>query len=352
MQRSSLSITYNFACKTIGMRVVLVDPSRIVLKCVSKLLQERGDDVFSFTDGQAALDYIRTDRSVETLITSAEPESMSGLDLCWETRALATSRRPIYVIMMSSNQHRGHLVKALDAGADDFIGKPPASEELYARLRAAARLSSMQRELIHLASTDPLTGVLNRRAFFERMQESHADMAEIGSLSAIMLDIDHFKSVNDVYGHDIGDKVIAAVATAATSAAPMVGRLGGEEFVVLLGGKGLAETATVAEELRQRVRAVEIATSTDPVRVTCSFGVSEWQGDEPVDQFLKRADLALYAAKKGGRDRVVVADDAFIRHADEYKTQITRSAARKGEAPQPDAAEELSIGPSLASSAA
>lgn len=334
------------------MRVVLVDPSRIVLKCVSRLLEERGDEVFSFTDGLAALEYIRTDRSVETLITSAEPESMSGLELCWQTRALATSRRPIYVIMMSSNQNRGHLVKALDAGADDFIGKPPASEELYARLRAAARLSSMQRELIQLASTDPLTGVLNRRAFFERMQESHADMAEVGTLSAIMIDIDHFKSVNDLYGHDIGDKVIAAVAMAATSAGPMVGRLGGEEFVVLLGGKDLVETAAVAEDLRQRVRSIEIATPTDPISITCSFGVSEWQGDEPVDQFLKRADLALYAAKKAGRDRVVVADDAFNQHSDEYMTQITRSAARKGDVAQSNAVDESAIGPSLASSAA
>ncbi len=102
---------------------------------------------------------------------------MSGVELCWETRLVATSRRPIYVVMMSSQYDQRSLIEALDSGADDFIGKPPLAEELYARLRAAERLASMQRELIRLATIDPLTGLCNRRGFFEQASEACARAA-------------------------------------------------------------------------------------------------------------------------------------------------------------------------------
>ncbi|HEV2955764.1 MAG TPA: response regulator, partial [Xanthobacteraceae bacterium] len=110
------------------MRVVLVDPSRTVLKFVGRLLEARDHEVRAFTDGEAALDCIRSDLKVRALITSAELISMSGLELCWETRLLATCDRPIYVIMMSSSQDQHKLIEALDSGADDYIGKPPVAE--------------------------------------------------------------------------------------------------------------------------------------------------------------------------------------------------------------------------------
>src|SRR5688500_6047449 len=209
------------------MRVVLVDPSRTVLKFVSRLLEARGDEVRPFTDGRAALAYVAQDPLVDALITSAEPMSISGLELCWETRLLAGDRRAIYVILMSSNQERRNLVEALDSGADDFIGKPPVAEELYARLRAAERLASMHRDLVQLASLDSLTGIFNRRAFFERAEEAHEQAANVGPLAAIMLDIDYFKRVNDVYGHGVGDRAIREVASLVSNTGEIVGRLGG-----------------------------------------------------------------------------------------------------------------------------
>src|SRR5207237_4028964 len=120
-----------------------------------------------FVDGREALDHIKANAEVDVLITSTEPASLSGIELCWETRLLASCGRPIHIILMSSNRDQAHLVQALDCGADDFIGKPPAARELFARLRSAERMLSMQRDLIRLATTDPLTGLLNRRAFFE-----------------------------------------------------------------------------------------------------------------------------------------------------------------------------------------
>ena len=118
------------------MRIVLVDPSRTTRLIVTRMLEVRGHDVLPFANELEALAVIRADISVDGLITSAELTTMSGVELCWETRLLATCRRPIYVLMMSTQYDQRSLIEALDSGADDFIGKPPLAEELYARLRA------------------------------------------------------------------------------------------------------------------------------------------------------------------------------------------------------------------------
>jgi diguanylate cyclase (GGDEF)-like protein len=304
------------------MHVALVDSSRTVLKWVSRLLEARSHQVHPFTDPHAALEFITARREVDALITSAELISMSGLELCWEARLIASSNRPLYVILMSSSRDRHRLGEALDSGADDFISKPPVAEELYARLRAAERMTSMQHELIRLAATDPLTGLLNRRAFFERATKL-CEAPDV--LSAIMADIDHFKRVNDLYGHDAGDRVICAVADLLAAHGEIVGRLGGEEFVVLLNGRTMAQAVEMAELLRVKVSELVFEPAKEKLVVTCSFGVSERRGGDSVDGFLRRADVALYAAKAAGRDRVV-ADDAalWVANYDQW-TSVIRS---------------------------
>ena len=169
------------------MRVVVVDPSRTVLKAVSRLLESAGHGVAAFVDAREAFDYIKSDREVSALLASAQLNSMSGLELCWETRLLSGRERPIYIILMSSNSDQQHLINALDSGADEFIRKPPVGEELYARLRSAERLLRLQNELIELASIDPLTHVFNRRAFFHRAQQLCRGASP---LAAIMLDVE------------------------------------------------------------------------------------------------------------------------------------------------------------------
>jgi two-component system cell cycle response regulator len=309
------------------MRVVLVDPSRTVLKFVARLLEARGDEVHPFTDGRAALAYVAEDKQVDALITSAEPLSISGLELCWETRLLAGDRRAIYVILMSSNQERRNLIEALDSGADDFIGKPPAAEELYARLRAAERLSSMHRDLVQLASLDPLTGIFNRRVFFERAEAALLQRPAQGTLAAIMLDIDYFKRVNDVYGHGVGDRAIREVASLVSNTGEIVGRLGGEEFAVLIPGRDLAGGRDIAERLRQEIANLRLMADGKSVTFTVSCGVSEWRPGESIDEMLRRADIALYAAKGAGRNCVICAEDELEVQYDEADRPV-RAAPR------------------------
>jgi diguanylate cyclase (GGDEF)-like protein len=310
------------------MRAVVVDPSRVVLKCVAQLLAERDYDVCTFVDGREALEYIRSDQDVGVLITSTGPNSISGAELCWEARLLASCRRPIHIIVMSSNDDQKHLVEALDGGADDFIRKPPAEEELHARLRCAERLASMQRQLIRLATTDPLTGLLNRRAFFERGLEACAKASAGAALSAIMFDIDHFKRINDEYGHDVGDEALRRVAREVAAECALVGRFGGEEFAILLEGSALPTAVQLAARLRGRIAALRLETTKGQLSFTCSLGVSEWTGGDTIDGLLKRADTALYRAKRDGRDRVVAAEDGPLEPGPLNVRGRTRAVAR------------------------
>jgi two-component system, cell cycle response regulator len=287
------------------MHVVVVDPSRTVLKAVSRLLARDSHEVSAFVDGPEALAYIKSNPGVSALITSAELTTMSGIELCWQTRLLSGHDRAIYIILMSSNSDRKHLINALDSGADDFIGKPPVEEELYARLRSAERLIRLQRELIKLAMIDPLTGLFNRRAFFEQAHQAIVRASASSRPTAILFDMDHFKRINDTYGHDVGDRVLRDISREAASDRNIVGRLGGEEFAILLEESSLEAGFALAQELRAKMAALTFDTDRGKLTVTGSFGVGEWDEGENIDQLLKRADASLYEAKAGGRNRVV-----------------------------------------------
>ncbi|XYD08429.1 diguanylate cyclase [Methylobacterium sp. NMS12] len=294
------------------MQIVIVDSSRVVLQIIASLIEPRGHAVHPFTDSERALEFLAATPTVRVLITSLEVRPLCGLELCWSARLLAESRGPLHVITMSSARNVRSLAEALDSGADDFIEKPPSAEELNARLRAAERLTTMQEELIRLAETDPLTGSYNRRAFFNRARAAAARDPRPGAVSAILLDIDHFKRINDAHGHDVGDVAIKAVAES-ISGSGIAGRLGGEEFAVILPGRGLGEAVAHAERLRGDVQALQLRGAKGPIALSCSFGVSTWRDGDSVEALVKRADVALYAAKGGGRNRVVADQGEGVR---------------------------------------
>jgi two-component system cell cycle response regulator len=309
------------------MHIALVDPSRTTRLIVARMLEARGHAVLPYADEREALVQIKADPCIEAVITSAELTHMSGLEFCWETRLIATCRRPVYVLMMSTEYDQRSLIEALDSGADDFIGKPPLAEELYARLRAAERLATMQRELIRLATIDPLTGLCNRRGFFELATEACARTIPGGRLSAIILDIDNFKYINDSYGHETGDEALRACASAARMDEALAGRLGGDEFALLLEARTLPQAIEIAEDLRLRLAARPFDTGKGQITLTWSVGVGEANPGDTVDQILARADAALYNAKLAGRNRVVGAHAGVLTRRAIATNGIARASA-------------------------
>jgi diguanylate cyclase (GGDEF)-like protein len=294
------------------MQVVIVDPSRAVQQAMAKLIEPTGHRVQGFCDAYKALQYLAASRheDVRTLITSSQPRSLSGIQLCAAARGTLGEHWPLYIMLMSSTEERNLLIKALDSGADDFIRKPPIAEELHAKLRLADRVTSLQRELICHATTDHLTGLLNRRAFFERASSACARGRGASPLSAIMIDLDHFKSVNDTYGHDVGDAVLQAVGREIRLLEGISGRLGGEEFCVLLETDQTNANGR-AEALRRAIRSVRFDVN-GGFTVTSSLGIAAWEEGDSIDRLLRRADIALYQAKAAGRDRVVDAGTFVI----------------------------------------
>ena len=273
---------------------------------MTDLLEQHGHDVVAFRDGGEALAHIHTDERIELLVTSLETPTVGGLELCWDVRSRADKNRPIYVIAMSSNYDRERLSEALDSGADDFISKPPNPQELFARLRVAGRVLTAQRQLIRLATRDPLTDLLNRRSFLEESAEAVSEAVDKSlPLTAVMVDIDHFKMVNDQYGHDAGDEVIKTVAGLLATTCPIAGRLGGEEFSLMLTRTTENDAVTIAERLRRELAGMRIQVGERELAVTVSIGVETFKPGDDVKSLLKRADQALYAAKNSGRNRVI-----------------------------------------------
>lgn len=310
------------------MRIVLVDPSRTVRKIVTDLIEQGGNEVCALFDGDEALACIKKDPDVCALITCAELASMSGVELCKQARALTGSQRPLYILLMSSNDEHNMLVRALDNGADDFIHKPPIAEELRARLRAADRVTSMQRELFRYATTDFLTGLLNRRAFFDRAGEV-SERAKNGSgLTAMICDLDHFKQINDTHGHSAGDAVLRGVAAEAALLDGIVGRLGGEEFGIVVEAT-LVDAIDTAESFRRTVSNLKIFAESAPIEVTCSLGLAEWEAGDTIDSVLRRADMALYEAKRAGRNRIVASDTFSLSENHEKWKGVSRSLTER-----------------------
>jgi two-component system, cell cycle response regulator len=309
------------------MRIALVEPSRTVQRIVTGIIEPWGHEVRTFMDAPEALACLQAERNVCVLITSAELVSTSGVQLVSDARALAGAQRPLYIVLMSSSDQRSKMIQALENGADDFISKPPAPEELRARLRAGERITSMQAELIALATIDSLTGLLTRRAFVaaaERMVER----AMAGRhFSVLICDLDKFKAINDTYGHETGDLVLRKVSEELRAIDVPTGRLGGEEVALLTEGH-LDDAVDLAERIRESVSNLAIRVGNRTIGVTCSIGAAEWEPGDTIDTLLRRADAALYEAKRTGRNRVVAADSFAL--SDEHRRWrgIARTAAR------------------------
>ncbi len=318
------------------LKILVVDDDPMTLLSLKKMFENDGKNVYTAENGDDALS-LALEALPDMIITDWRMPKVSGIDLCRILRSTSITKH-IYIIMLTGKESDEEHIQALEAGADDFVIKPFTPEVLAARMNSgeriirfqqkisqdheiiqkyAAKLAAANRKLETMAMTDALTGLPNRRSALNRLKEEVSQSRRHKTpLSCIMIDIDHFKLINDSYGHAIGDRVLKKIADIFSSTArsyDMVSRIGGEEFLVICSRSTLAESKQLAERLRQAIHSLRIRLDGNTIQATISLGVASWHEDMVSgEDMTKMADGALYRAKQQGRNRVEI--DAYPGH--------------------------------------
>ncbi|MFZ0734872.1 MAG: diguanylate cyclase [Candidatus Sulfotelmatobacter sp.] len=293
-------------------KILVADDSPMYRKLLQDTLAREGYAVVLAEDGRQARNAL-SEHHPPLVITDWEMPDTTGIDLCKQIRL--TENFYTYIILLTGKAEKEKIIEGLAAGADDYLTKPVHSGELLARVGVGRRVSELHRQiqaknilLEELSLTDPLTGLPNRRAI-----EPWANREISGAMRhgfpfwVVMADLDHFKSVNDTYGHEAGDIVLkrfAELLKTNTRASNMCARLGGEEFIVVLTHINSAGVKIAIERIRSQFEKQTFNFGGASLRVTASFGIAGL-GNAPsnLEQLLRVADAAVYRAKENGRNR-------------------------------------------------
>ena len=332
-------------------KVLIVDDSPMLLHLLDRVLSAGGYEVHQARNGFEALEIMQNE-CCDFVITDWHMPNMDGIELCRALRSM-TWAQYVFIAVLTSSDSSDDLIVALDAGADDFYIKPVVAPELLARMRAGTRFLSLERQLRVQARLDPLTESLNRRTFEEVFSREWNFAERNGTqLSCVMMDVDFFKTVNDRFGHPVGDDVLRGLAKILRdqSRTPdYVARYGGEEFCVMLPHTGEAGAAAFAERCRVAILNEPFATAEGAVHITASFGVAERERERETSRsnhLLERADQALLWAKKQGRNRVCThhasraeRNAVLLSHGSAESQRISRELAAVCETIEPAEAE-------------
>jgi diguanylate cyclase (GGDEF)-like protein len=321
-----------------GLRILVVDDDAVSLRILEQALAQEGHQVITARDGREAL-ALALEHNPQAVIADWMMPRMDGVELCRTLRSIEQGRE-MYFLLLTSCDDEQRTVQAFEAGVDDYITKPISPRLLMARLKGSQRLieikAARERDRINMseqvkelaiakrrlkatANTDVLTSLPNRRAILEALEAEWSVSVGSGApLSLIMIDVDHFKQVNDRHGHDVGDEVlreIARVLRANIRQGEDVARLGGEEFLVVCPNTRHDQAVIGAERMRQAIERQLIHAGSFTGSVTASFGVAErLAAMQDIFELLKRADEAVYQAKAAGRN--IVCEDRGAGRAD------------------------------------
>lgn len=284
---------------------------------LGKTLARWGYEVIEAQDGNDALRLLTGRDAAPLAILDNKMAGLRGAQLCESVRATATEPY-IYVILLMEKSPGDDLLEAFEQGADDYLVKPFDGYELRAKLLVAKRILALQDRLICMrdelqvqATHDSLTGIWNRKASMETLAREISRASRERKVIGLMLaDLDHFKLINDTYGHLAGDRVLQTVAVRlknALRAYDTIGRYGGEEFLIICPGCDEEALMRRGEHLRAAIGCAPIVTTEGEISVALSVGAAVSDGTVPQNEFLKAADEALYRAKRAGRNRVELA---------------------------------------------
>jgi diguanylate cyclase (GGDEF)-like protein len=297
------------------MKILIADDDNVTLHILTEFLHERGYEIVTARDGREAWEMLQRADAPSLLILDWLMPGMSGPAICLEVRK--RSDLPYtYILLLTVKDQIPDVVEGMGAGADDYLTKPFDVRELEARLRAGERILKLQETLRHQATHDSLTGLWNRGTILDLLSRELArGKRKATPIAVIMADIDHFKQVNDTYGHAAGDSVLREVAArmrAALRGYDGVGRYGGEEFLTVLPECSASGGAGIAKRIREEISERPIDSNGVSIRLSLSLGVasSEGAGESDAESLLVSADQALYRAKAQGRNRVELAPRA------------------------------------------
>jgi two-component system, cell cycle response regulator len=293
-------------------QVLLAEDDAFQRKIVERWLSKAGYPFCSVESGEEALARC-LQGDIQILITDWDmPGALDGASLCRRIREAALPSY-VYILMLTGRPSLADTVTGLEAGADDYVRKPAEESEILARLKTGCRILRLERQNQRLSVTDALCGCYNRRYLNEQLPRELARAKRYANpLALIMADIDYFKTINDTYGHLVGDEVLQAFVSRSESTIrpeiDWIARYGGEEFVLVLPETDAKGARVLAERLRLSCAQVPFNTSAGEISRTVSFGVaSVGQSLElktPDAELLAHADAALYCSKRGGRNRV------------------------------------------------
>ena len=297
------------------MRILIAEDDFTSRTILVGVLKKEGHEVMATVNGAEAWDVLRQPDAPALIILDWMMPEMDGLEVVRRVRAMQTDRPP-YLIMLTSKGEKADIIAGLDAGANDYLSKPFDPGELHARIAVGRRMVEMQDALIesrkilaHQATHDPLTGMLNRRAILDRLRKELARAGRHGDVLAVgMFDIDHFKQVNDMYGHQTGDDVLCGLTQILNESIreyDSVGRMGGEEFLVITPMKPGTNWISAFDRLCAKIAESNITTRSGVLSITVCIGVACAAAETTVDEILETADTAMYQAKNEGRNRVV-----------------------------------------------
>lgn len=296
-------------------RLLIADDDRLFRRYVRAMASQWGYEVEEAKDGLEAWEHLTSLDPPDIAVLDWTMPGLDGTEICRRMR-FRRNVQSTYLLLVSARSTKQDMIAGLRSGADDYLVKPVDLAEMEARLLVGMRsvelrndLEASRERLLKEATHDVLTEILNRRGIVEALKREFARSSRSGSpVSVALIDVDHFKRVNDTWGHQAGDMVLSTLAERFSSGLrkyDMVGRFGGEEFLLLLPGSDGREATQTAERIRKIVRQTRFDSGVGDLRVTISAGVaSKSASDSDPTDLLRRADNALYLAKESGRDRV------------------------------------------------
>ena len=300
------------------MKILIADDSIVSRHLLEATLRKWGYEVMVACDGAEALELLQREDAPSLIILDWMMPGMTGVEVCRRIRE-RDSEPYTYILLLTSKSQKEDLIEGMDAGADDYITKPFDQNELQVRLRAGTRLVDLQSQLLKAredlrdqATRDSLTRLWNRSSILTELgRELARAQRECRPLGVVIVDLDHFKQVNDTYGHLAGDAVLREAARRMQNSIRQydsIGRYGGEEFLILFPGCSATDSYAQADRLRKQLGQAEMSVNDQSLRITASFGVTTAMPGETwtEEALIRKADEALYVAKKSGRNRVEI----------------------------------------------